>query len=134
MSSTASNIQKLLSGVSAFSGLSSEDLHWLSERCKPFTCAVGQSLLLNDRLPEYCYVIVEGKGRVLHQDPSVKRPLTLAYSNPGDLGVGPPYSQITVSGSRLLRPQATSLTADTFYQLAERSVSLHLGSTTNSPN
>ena len=137
MSSTASNIQKLLSGVSAFSGLSSEDLYWLSERCTPFTCAVGQSLLLNDRLPEYCYVIVEGKGRVLHQDPSVKRPLTLAYSNPGDL-VGwaglirrSPCEWITAATSLKL----LAFTADTFYQLVERSLSFSSWlETTNSPS
>ena len=29
--------------------------------------------------------IVEGRGRLLHDDPGLRRPVTLAYANPGDL-------------------------------------------------
>ena len=45
---------------------------------------VGQELLSED-VPECCYAVVEGRGRVLHDDPGLRRPVTLAYSNPGDL-------------------------------------------------
>ena len=36
-------------------------------------------------MPEYCFCIVEGRGRLLHDDPGLRRPITLAYSQPGDL-------------------------------------------------
>ena len=34
---------------------------------------------------EFCFCIVEGRGRLLHDDPGLRRPVTLAYSQPGDL-------------------------------------------------
>ena len=39
-------------------------------------------------MPEYCFCIVEGRGRLLHDDPGLRRPITLAYSQPGDWLVG----------------------------------------------
>ena len=42
-------------------------------------------LLRPDRMPEFCFCIVEGRGRLLHDDPGLRRPVTLAYSQPGDL-------------------------------------------------
>ena len=36
-------------------------------------------------MPEFCFCIVEGRGRLLHEDPGLRRPVTLAYSQPGDL-------------------------------------------------
>ena len=53
-------------------------------RARPFHCTVGQELLRPDRMPEY-HCIVEGRGRLLHDDPGLRRPVTLAYSQPGDL-------------------------------------------------
>jgi ATP-binding cassette, subfamily B, bacterial HlyB/CyaB len=85
---TASRIetfQELLARFPAFSGLSSADLAWLAARAEPFHCSIGQEILLPDRLPELCYCILEGRGRVLHQDPGLQRPVTLAYAQPGDL-------------------------------------------------
>ena len=35
--------------------------------------------------PDHFYCVVEGRGRLLHHDPSMRRPVTIAYSNPGDL-------------------------------------------------
>jgi subfamily B ATP-binding cassette protein HlyB/CyaB len=84
-SGSTSTFQTLLSRFSAFSGLSEEQLVWLAERAQPFHCSVGQQLLVSDRMPEYCYCIVEGRGRVLHSDPALRRPVTLAYAQPGDL-------------------------------------------------
>ena len=36
-------------------------------------------------MPEFCFCIVEGRGRLLHNDPGLRRPVTLAYSQPRDL-------------------------------------------------
>ena len=36
-------------------------------------------------MPEFCFCIVEGRGRLLHDDPGLRRPVTLAYAHPGDL-------------------------------------------------
>jgi subfamily B ATP-binding cassette protein HlyB/CyaB len=77
--------QGLLSRFGAFHALSPGDLAWLSVRARPFHCSIGQELLSPDRMPELCYCIIEGRGRVLHNDPGLQRPVTLAYAQPGDL-------------------------------------------------
>ncbi|MBM5786185.1 MAG: cyclic nucleotide-binding domain-containing protein, partial [Cyanobacteria bacterium K_DeepCast_35m_m1_288] len=84
-SSPASSLANLLGRFAAFEAIGSDRLAWLAERAQPFHCGVGQELLLPDRLPDYCYAVVEGRGRVLHQDPGLRRPVTLAYAQPGDL-------------------------------------------------
>ena len=83
--SSVSTLQALLGRFPAFAALGAERLAWLAEHAKPFHCSVGQQLLVADRMPEYCYGIIEGRGRVLHRDPALRRPITLAYANPGDL-------------------------------------------------
>ncbi len=75
----------LLRRLPAFRELGEERLHWLASRARPFHCTVGQELLRPDRIPEFCFCIVEGRGRLLHEDPGLRRPVTLAYSQPGDL-------------------------------------------------
>ena len=75
----------LLRRFPAFRELGEERLHWLASRALPFHCTVGQELLRPDRIPEFCFCIVEGRGRLLHEDPGLRRPVTLAYSQPGDL-------------------------------------------------
>ena len=65
--SREATFQGLLARFNAFTGLSPEDLTWLSQRADPFHCSIGQELLLADRLPEYCYCLLEGRGRVLHR-------------------------------------------------------------------
>jgi subfamily B ATP-binding cassette protein HlyB/CyaB len=77
--------QGLLARFAAFRGIGDERLAWLAQRARPFHCTVGQELLRPDRLPEFCFCIVEGRGRLLHDDPGLRRPVTLAYSQPGDL-------------------------------------------------
>lgn len=77
--------QGLLSRFEAFKDLAPNDLSWLAERAEPFHCEIGQKILSPDRLPEFCYCILEGRGRVLHSDPGLQRPVTLAYAQPGDL-------------------------------------------------
>lgn len=83
--SSTNTLSQLLARFTAFSGLGEERLQWLSENATPFHCSVGQQLLVKDRIPDYFYCIVEGRGRVLHHDPALRRPVTLAYSQPGDL-------------------------------------------------
>ena len=83
--SRAETFQGLLARFKAFSALSSADLAWLAERAEPFHCSIGQEILFPDRLPELCYCLLEGRGRVLHRDPGLQRPVTLAYAQPGDL-------------------------------------------------
>lgn len=83
--SRTETFQGLLARFPAFSGLESHDLAWLAERAQPFHASVGQEVLVADRLPDYCYCLLEGRGRVLHRDPGLQRPVTLAYAQPGDL-------------------------------------------------
>ena len=75
----------LLRRFAAFREIDDKRLAWLASRARPFHCTVGQELLRPDRLPEFCFCIVEGRGRLLHDDPGLRRPVTLAYSQPGDL-------------------------------------------------
>ena len=75
----------LLRRYPAFRDLGADRLKWLASRAQPFHCTVGQELLRPDRMPEFCFCIVEGRGRLLHDDPGLRRPVTLAYSQPGDL-------------------------------------------------
>ena len=81
----STTFEGLLSRFSAFKGLDQELLQWLASRARPFHCTVGQELLVPDRMPEYCFCIVDGRGRLLHDDPGLRRPVTLAYAKPGDL-------------------------------------------------
>ena len=77
--------EDLFRRFAAFRNLGDDRLRWLARRARPFHCTVGQELLRPDRMPEYCFCIVEGRGRLLHDDPGLRRPVTLAYSQPGDL-------------------------------------------------
>ena len=124
-SNSISTLQSVLSRFDAFSDLDEETLHWLSSNSQPYHCSVGQSILLTDRLPEFCYCIVEGRGRVLHHDPGLRRPVTLAYSQPGDL-IGwaglvrrSPCEWITAATPLKL----IDFSAEIFYALEERSSS-----------
>ena len=85
MTNSTSSLATLLRKFSSFAEISDDQLEWLSSHAKPFHCSVGQQLLLPNRMPDYCYCIVEGRGRLLHHDPSLRRPVTLAYAQPGDL-------------------------------------------------
>ena len=82
---SAATFEGLLRRFPAFRDLGDERLQWLAQRARPFHCTVGQELLRPDRMPEYCFCIAEGRGRLLHDDPGLRRPVTLAYSQPGDL-------------------------------------------------
>ena len=84
-SGSATTLAHVLGRFEAFQNLEPDQLAWLSTRAHPFHCNPGHELLSADRMPEYCYAIVEGRGRVLHNDPGLRRPVTLAYSQPGDL-------------------------------------------------
>ena len=83
--STVDTLQGLLRSFGPFAELSDDQLNRLAEQVRPFSCATGQELLRGDRLPEQVYAIVEGRGRLLHSDPGIRRPVTLALSHPGDL-------------------------------------------------
>ena len=81
----AASFQQLLARFPAFRALDDERLSWLAQRSKPFVCPVGQELLVQDRMPDHCFCVVEGRGRLLHEDPGLRRPVTLAMAQPGDL-------------------------------------------------
>ena len=83
--SSSDTFISLLSRFVPFSDLGDDRLLWLSENARPFHCSVGQQLLVKDRLPDYFYCVVDGRARLLHHDPALRRPVTLAYSQPGDL-------------------------------------------------
>ena len=85
MSTPTTTLVELLGRFKAFQAIGAEKLAWMAQRVQIFHCGIGQELLLADRLPEFCYCIVEGRGRVLHNDPGLRRPVTLAYAQPGDL-------------------------------------------------
>lgn len=122
-SSQTNTFQGLLARFSAFSALNADDLAWLAERAKPYHCSIGQELLSAERMPEICYCVIEGRGRVLHNDPGLQRPVTLAYAQPGDLigwsGLArrSPCEWITaVTPMKLI-----GFSADDFYALEQRS-------------
>ena len=123
-SSQTNTFQSLLARFfGAFSALDPDDLSWLAERAKPYHCSIGQELLSAERMPEICYCIIEGRGRVLHNDPGLQRPVTLAYAQPGDLigwsglGTAQPCEWITaVTPMKLI-----GFSAEDFYQLEQRS-------------
>ena len=83
--SDSATFKSLLKRFPAFRKLEPDYLEWLASKAKPFHADVGQDILLPDRIPEYCFCILEGRGRLLHEDPGLRRPVTLALSNPGDL-------------------------------------------------
>ena len=83
--STVDTLQGILRRFAPFAQVSDDELNRLAERARPFSCPTGQELLRADRLPEQVYAIVEGRGRLLHSDPGIRRPVTLALSHPGDL-------------------------------------------------
>ena len=83
--STVDTLQGLLRKFGPFAQLSDDQLNQLAGTARPFSCPTGQELLRGDRLPEQVYAIVEGRGRLLHSDPAMRRPVTLALSHPGDL-------------------------------------------------
>jgi ATP-binding cassette subfamily B protein len=82
---STSTLVTLLSKVPALSGLSAERINWLASRARIYHCNVGQELLLPDRLPEHWFCLIDGRGRLLHNDPALRRPVTLAYARAGDL-------------------------------------------------
>ena len=131
-----STLQTILERVPAFAHLSSEDLSWLASKAKPFHCSVGQQLLVSDRIPEYFYVVVEGKGRVLHSDPSLRRPVTLAYSQPGDLigwsGLARRFPCEWITAAQPMK--LIGFESSVFYELEDRSEKFrHWLDTSNSP-
>ena len=83
--STVDTLQGILRRFAPFAQLSEDHLNYLAQKANPFSCPTGQELLRLDRLPEQVYAIVEGRGRLLHSDPGIRRPITLALSHPGDL-------------------------------------------------
>ena len=115
----------LLRRYPAFRELGDDRLSWLASRARPFHCTVGQELLRPDRMPEFCFCIVEGRGRLLHEDPGLRRPVTLAYAQPGDL-VG--WSGLVRRSPCEWLTAATPLkligfSADDFYELERESES-----------
>ena len=127
----------LLRRYPAFRELGDDRLKWLASRARPFHCTVGQELLRPDRIPEFCFCIVEGRGRLLHDDPGLRRPVTLAYSQPGDL-VG--WSGLVRRSPCEWLTAATPLkligfSADDFYELERESESFSRWlDTNNSPS
>jgi len=83
--SSVATLQGLLQRFSPFAGLQPDQLQWLAAEARPFSCSPGQELLQADRMPEQVYAVVEGRARLLHNDPGMRRPVTLAISHPGDL-------------------------------------------------
>ena len=119
--STVETLQGLLRRFAPFAQLNDDQLNVLAEQARPFSCPTGQELLRLDRLPEQVYAVVEGRGRLLHSDPGIRRPVTLALSQPGDL-VGwaglvcrHPCEWLTASTPLKL----IGIPAEAFYQLEE---------------
>ena len=81
----STTFESILSRFPAFRELSPAEISWLASKAKLFHSNIGQELLVANSIPNYCFCIIEGRGRLLHQDPGLGRPVTLAYSHPGDL-------------------------------------------------
>jgi len=81
----STTFESILSRFPAFRELSPSEISWLASKAKLFHSNIGQELLVANSIPNYCFCIIEGRGRLLHQDPGLGRPVTLAYSHPGDL-------------------------------------------------
>ncbi len=121
--SEAATFQNLLARFPAFRDVGDERLEWLATRSRAFICPIGKDLLLVDRMPDYCFCVVEGKGRLLHEDPGLSRPVTLAISKPGDLvgwsGLVRRCACEWVTASTNLK--LIGFSAETFYELEEKS-------------
>ncbi|WP_038542616.1 peptidase domain-containing ABC transporter [Synechococcus sp. KORDI-100] len=120
---STTTFQALLARFSAFQHLTPDELHWLSSCAIPFNATTGQEILVDNRLPEYCFCLVEGRGRLLHRDAGLGRPITLALCQPGDL-VGwaglvrrHPCEWFTAADSTKL----IGIKAEDFYELESRS-------------
>jgi ATP-binding cassette subfamily B protein len=135
--SSTATFQGLLSRVPAFGSIGADRLGWLAQRARPFHCTVGQELLQPDRMPEYCFCLIDGRGRLLHEDPGLRRPVTLAYAQPGDL-LGwaglvrrSPCEWITAATPM----QLIGISAADFYELERDSEAFaHWLNTNNSPS
>ena len=135
-SSETQSISSYLAGFDAFRNLEPEQLEWLASKSQFFKADAGKSLLQSDRLPDFCYCLLRGKGRLLHHDPALRRPVTLAFCNPGDLlgwsGLArrSPCEWITASSDLYL----LGFPADAFYELEKSSPSFRTWlDTNNSP-
>ena len=82
---SASTLQGLLARFKAFHGVDDELLSAITPLVRPCSCNAGHELLVSHQLPDQVYAVVEGRARLLHHDPGISRPLTLALSHPGDL-------------------------------------------------
>ena len=69
----------------SLSDLEPDQLAWLSTRARPFHCNPGHELLSADRMPEYCYAIVEGRGRCFTTTLVCADPSPWPTPSPGDL-------------------------------------------------
>ena len=83
--SSVSTLQRLLASFEPFRGVDQSLLAEICAESTPCTCSAGHELLSPQTPPEHVYVLIEGRARLLHHDPGVSRPLTLALSHPGDL-------------------------------------------------
>ena len=122
MTETAT-LEAQLRRFTAFSQLEPELLGWLARNVRLFQAPVGHELLAREVLPDHCFGILEGRARLLHHDPGVRRPLTLALCQPGDL-VGwaglvrnRPCEWLTAASSLTL----IGFSAETFHVLADDS-------------
>ena len=81
----AATFEGLLRRYPAFRDLGDDRLGVACFSSTPFSLHGWSGAAHPDRMPEFCFCIVEGRGRLLHDDPGLRRPVTLAYSQPGDL-------------------------------------------------
>ena len=80
---SATTLAGLLRRFTAFRELDEDLLQWLAQRSRPFHCTLGQDILLPDRMPEFCFCIVEGRGRL-----PARRPRTASTNHLGILATG----------------------------------------------
>ena len=82
---SVSTLLGLLAKFEPFRGVDESLLAEICADATPCSCSAGHELLSPHTPPEQVYAVVEGRARLLHHDPGVSRPLTLALSHPGDL-------------------------------------------------
>ena len=117
MTASTNTFSDLLRRFKPFTDLTSQQLEWLANQAKPFHCSIGQQLFVADRIPEYFYCVIDGRGRLLHHDPALRRPV-IAYAQPGDLiGWAGLAAVVPVNGLRLLPLKLIGFKSEIFYEL-----------------
>lgn len=83
MPSTTSPSQEFIANVYPFNQLPEQALAKLAETVKPVRFAIGETLILRERIPSHLLILHRGQARLLGYDPRKQKPITLQKLEPG---------------------------------------------------